>query len=104
MNKFATNVYENLKSGVAYEAISEKLKSFAGMPDDIENNLKMFVDALLAEGILKSLKNTSSDVHINVNFARDDKFKLSCIKYMETESVELVKEIKKENKNELCIK
>lgn len=104
MNMFATNVYENLKAGVAYEAILEKLKSFAGMPDDIENNLKMFVDALLAEGILKSLKNTSSDVHINVNFARDDKFKLSCIKYMETESVELVKEIKKENKNELCIK
>ena len=104
MNKFATNVYENLKSGVAYEVISEKLKSFAGMPDDIENNLKMFVDALLAEGILKSLKKTSSDVHLNVNFARDDKFKLSCIKYMETESVELVKEIKKENKNELCIK
>ena len=74
------------------------------MPDDIENSLKMFVDALLAEGILKSLKKTSSDVHLNVNFARDDKFKLSCIKYMETESVELVKEIKKENKNELCIK
>ena len=100
MNYFATNVYENLLKGVSKENILAELKQINGMPETIEKDLDLFINALKEKEILVDIKTTEENATINEAFVIENNYKLSLIEHIEEEYKELVKE----NKNELCIK
>lgn len=106
MNKFATNVFENLKRGVSQENVRESLKLYIDKNDNILRDFDLFVEALNAKGITlpESIINTKAE--INEEFAEENNYKLSFVEHAEEEYRELVKEKleNKENENELCIK
>ena len=99
MNKFATNIFENLLNGVSKENILNKLLS---NKDTLE--IKPYFDILIHQferiGLMKNYQGSDIEASINFEIAKDDNFKLSIIEYTTKENVELIKE----NENELCIK
>ena len=53
MNKFATNIYENLSKGVSIEAILNELKKVPDMPLKIIDNVNLFVQVLKEKHFLE---------------------------------------------------
>ena len=106
MNKFATNVFENLKRGVSYEAVKEALKQFESENENVLRDFDLFTEALEAKGITLPAPVNGASAEINAEFAKEDNYRLSFVEHAEEEFRELVKvkEINKENKNELCVK
>ncbi len=98
MNKFATNVYENLINGVAKESIVEFLQS------QISHNFKWQVnklcDTLSSLGLLNHAKQSSAKANINLDFVRENNYNMSFLKYDTQETIELIREAK----DELCVK
>ena len=103
MNKFATNLYENLLNGVSKDAIAEALKSYKKYNENIQQEFQLFINALEAKGIFKEDNLSGKTPVINNEFAQENEYKLSLIEHAEDEYLQLIKE-NKENKNELCIK
>lgn len=101
MNKFATNVYENLLAGVAKEDILSELKQISEMPKTIEKDFDLFIKALKDKKIMTEFKNLGAKVQINPEFVPEDNYKLSFVEHAEEEYKQLIKENKE---NELCIK
>ncbi len=107
MNKFATNVFENLKRGVSQEALKTGLSQYADKNENILRDFDLFTEALEAKGISLPAANQEAKAEINPEFAEENNYKLSFAEHAEEEYRELVKEEEKENKenkNELCIK
>ncbi len=106
MNKFATNVFENLKRGVSTEALRSCLNQFSDKNKNILRDFDLFTEALEAKGISFPTSNQNALAEINPEFALENNYKLSFVEHAEEEYRELVKKeiIKKENKDELCIK
>mgnify|MGYP006928563239 CR=1 FL=1 len=100
MNYFATNIYENLLKGVSKENILNALKQVKNMPQTIERDLNLFVDALKEKEILVNVQSIVEKATINQAFIVENNYKLSLIEHAEEKYMELVKE----NKNELCVK
>lgn len=98
MNKFATNIYENLMNGVSQSEIAEYFET--NLKYDIKNQLEQFVNQLKSLG-LYDVQNKGLGLSINLDFAREDKCKLSITKYDSKQIIELIKE---EKENELCVK
>lgn len=103
MNKFATNLYENLLDGVSANAIKEELKNYENYNENILSDFQLFIDALAAKGIFREGNLSGKNPVINSDFAQENEYKLSLIEHAEEEYLQLIKE-NKENKNELCIK
>lgn len=103
MNKFATNVFENLLEGVSASDILNKLRQFIDKNKNIERDFNLFVEALEAKGIFTGKELSGKQPSINLDFALENDYRLSFVECIEEEYKELVKEIK-ENENELCIK
>lgn len=93
MNKFATNIFENLLAGVSVSDILKEL-------EHVEKDLNLFIEALEAKGIFKQTELSGKQPFINKEFAQEDNYKLSFVECAENEYMELIKE----NRNELCIK
>ena len=106
MNKFATNVLENLKRGVSQETLKNCLKQFLSKNENILRDFELFLEAVEAKGILLPPANQDTQAEINIEFAEENNYKLSFVEHAEEEYKELVKERveNKEIKNELCIK
>lgn len=99
MNKFATNIFENLLKGVSKENILNKLQANKNTAE-----IKPYFDILIHQfekiGLMKNYKNLDIEANINFEIAEEDKYKLSITEYTTKECLELIKE----NENELCIK
>ena len=99
MNKFATNIFENLLKGVSKENILNKLQANKNTAE-----IKPYFDILIHQfekiGLMKNYKNSNIEANINFEIAEEDKYKLSITEYTTKECLELIKE----NENELCIK
>lgn len=91
MNKFATNVYENLLAGVAKNDILAALKKIDNMSESIENDLTLFVNALKDKEIFCDKTQTGQMAEINEDFVKEDDFKLSLMEFAENKYLELVK-------------
>lgn len=100
MNKFTTNIFENLLNGVCVNDMTSFLKQFEEKNTNILNEFEMFVDALKEKGIIETLINKENIPNINQEFAKEDFYQLSFMEYAEEKYNELIKE----NKDELCIK
>ena len=101
MNKFATNIYENLLAGVSQDDILSEIKQISEMPETIEKEFGLFINALKEKEIMTEFKNSGEKVQINPEFAAEDNYKLSFVEHAEEEYKQLIKENKE---NELCIK
>ena len=101
MNKFATNLYENMLGGVLPNIIEEELKQFSDKNPNLENELRIFVHALTDKGMYQPTLTIGAKPNINFEFAKEDNYKLSMTEFLEDKYDEIIKE-KKEN--ELCVK
>lgn len=105
MNEFATNIYENLLNGVSDEEIAAALEIFEDKNENIQEEFKIFLNALIEKGIFKNTSYKDTKACINEAFAIKNNYKLSFIEHAEEERKQLIKiEEIKEKENELCIK
>ncbi len=93
MNKFATNIYENLINGVSPDSLKQELSKYIQFNKNIENEFDLFIENLKSEGIYSDF-GTSSSVSLNFEFAKESYFRLSFIKHSSEKHIELVKENK----------
>ncbi|MGN1124996.1 MAG: hypothetical protein ACI4S3_04840 [Candidatus Gastranaerophilaceae bacterium] len=92
MNKFATNIYENLLRGVSNNKIKIELEKYLTYNKNILFEFESLVVALKEKEILTQVNlNESLNVEINEEFAKEDKFKLSFIEHAEEKYIELIK-------------
>ena len=99
MNGFATNVYENIVSGASVEAVLEALKALDGAPMILEENFKMFIDAMIEKEILIPAEGGNLAVSINADLAKEDEFILTLKEYDDAQELLLadpIHEVKEE--------
>ena len=99
MNSFATNVYENIVNGASSEKVLEAIKTLEGVPSTIENNYKMFIEAMTDKEILIPADASDSEVSLNIEFAREDNFALNLKEYNDAQELLLadpIHEVKEE--------
>ena len=100
MNKFATNIFENLQNGVSPKDILKYLKQYSNKNINLEKEFNVFIMRLKDKSIYKELDFYHKEPIINDEFVVEDDYKLSMTEYGNNEVNELIKE----NENELCIK
>ena len=100
MNKFATNIFENLQKGVSKELLIKALKPFSAMNHNIIKDFENLENILNKFGILGCIMQSDEPAFISKDFAEECGYKISFIEHMEEEYKELIEE----NSNELCIK
>ena len=91
MNKFATNLYENLLKGVSVENISSELKNFVQNNNKIVEEFNIFIQQLKEKEIFQQKIVTNAKPEINMDFAEGDNYKLSFIEYAQEEYRQLIK-------------
>lgn len=106
MNKFTTNLYENLLHGISIENISKELKTFAQYNKNIVEEFNIFIQQLEENEIFvqEKINNKNEQIaQINLDYAKTDEFKLSLMEYTQEEYKELIN-IKEKKNGELCVK
>lgn len=89
MNKFATNIYENLNNGVSKDEIILFLESKVDKKYNIKSQVEQFEYELKKLDLLKSSSNESK-LNLNADFAKEDNYKISFLKYEKNETKELI--------------
>ena len=90
LNKFATNLLENLQNGVSAEQIATALQQIKGKNPKIDEQFNGFVQVLNTKGFIKP-SGITQGLNINWEFAKENNYKLSVLEYAETATNELVK-------------
>lgn len=90
MNKFATNIYENLVDGVDINLILEQVRAIPLRPDGIEEQILRFVDVLTEIGIIRERNITDCAPTIKSKCVIESKYKLSLLKYTEDKTLDLM--------------
>ena len=91
MNKFATNLYENLLKGVSVENISLELENLIQKNNKIIEEFNIFIQQLKEKEIFEQKMSTSAKPEINIEFAKEDNYKLSFVEYAQEEYKQLIK-------------
>ena len=91
MNKFATNLYENLLKGVSVENISSELKNIVQNNNKIIEEFNIFIQELKEKEIFIQSNKSNKKAEINLDFAKEDNYKLSFIEYLQEEYRQLIK-------------
>ena len=105
MNEFTTNIYENLLNDVSDKEIAAALEIFENKNENIQEEFKIFLNALKEKEIFSPSSYSDTKACINDDFAIKNNYKLSFIEHAEEERKQLIKIEKiKEKENELCIK
>lgn len=97
MNKFATNIFENLQKGVSVDLLKKEIAKLENLNPDIKREFDLFIDVLETKHILKPKYNPAAVMTLNADFAEKCGYKLSIIEYSDEKYSEL---INKENKND----
>lgn len=95
MNKFSTNLYENLLQGISPSNLRQNLEQKGILPRDFDIFLK-----ILKEKFFWKEKNSATLPNVNLAFAREDKCKLSIVEYAATGNIELT--LKGAKNEQLC--
>ncbi|MDY6363377.1 MAG: PqqD family protein [Cyanobacteriota bacterium] len=99
MNSFGTNVYENIVSGVDTDKILKALKKIPNVPENIEKNFKMFVDAMVEKEVLLPADSNDAEPNIDASLAKDDDYALELKEYNDAQELLLadpIHEVKEE--------
>ena len=91
MNKFATNVYENLLQGVSKEEIWQKLQPMESENKNLKEEFERLVEVVKQKGFIQDGVDMPENIEINFEFAKECKFRLSVLEYAERETIELIK-------------
>ncbi len=91
MNKFATNLLENLMNGVSKEEIRAELQKFEEQAPDLCADFDNFVQVVQKYGFVK-LNKDKKPLDINWNFAEEDNYKLLIWEFSKDKTNELVKQ------------
>lgn len=91
MNKFATNVYENLLRGVPAEEIWQKIEPMVIKNKDLRAEFDTLVRVIGDHGFIQDGIDLPENTEINPEFAEECNFKLSVLEYDEKETIELIK-------------
>lgn len=89
MNKFATNVYENLLLGKAEDEIWQKIAPFASQNANLHEEFTNLVSAIHQKGFIQSGVDMPADCSIKSEFAEECKFKLSLREFATDGTIEL---------------
>lgn len=91
MNKFATNVYENLLRGVSEDEIWQKLEPMVAQNENLRAEFDTLVRVINDHGFIQNGIDMPEHTEINHEFAAECKFKLSVLEHAEHETIELIK-------------
>lgn len=91
MNKFATNLYENIINGASIENISNELKHLTQNNENILEEFNIFIKELKDKEIFIQSNKSNKKAEINLDFAKEDNYKLSFIEYLQEEYKQLIK-------------
>ena len=91
MNKFATNLYENIINGASIENISNELKHLTQNNENILEEFNIFIKELKDKEIFIQSNKSNKKAEINLDFAKEDNYKLSFIEYLQEEYRQLIK-------------
>lgn len=91
MNKFATNVYEMLLSGVSAQTIAQKLTRWLPKRATLLEEFNLFIQMVNEHNLLSALTNTySKTIDLSVDFMAECKYKLSMCVYRTEQTQELI--------------
>lgn len=91
MNKFATNLYENLLNGVSVENISKELEKLTQYNMNIVDEFQLLLAQLKEKEIFVQKTTTDKKAEINIDFAKEDNYMLSFVEYAQEEYKQLIK-------------
>ncbi len=90
MNKFATNVYENLLKGVDTEEIWHKLEPMTAENENLREEFDALVQVINDHGFIQDGIDVPENFEINPEFAAECNFKLSVWEYGENKTIDLI--------------
>lgn len=93
MNKFATNLLENLMNGVSKEEIKAELQKFETKPPHLSADFDLFAELLEKHNFIK-FNNEQKPLDINEEFAKENNYILSVSEFAKDKTNELVSQNK----------
>ena len=99
MNPLGTNVFENIMQGIPIDKILKKLKSLENVPADLEENFNAYINALIEKEIIIEAAPSDSEVNINEDIAKEDKYFIDVREYNDAQELLLadpIHEVKEE--------
>ena len=99
-NGLGTVVFENLINGASVDDILSALKALPGAPSNIEENLKVFLNAIVEKGLVLETSGGSKAVSIDASIASEDKFVMTVSEYNDAQELLLadpIHEVKEES-------
>ncbi len=90
MNKFATNLLENLQNGVAEDALAAALMQFKDKNPKIDEQFLGFVKVCKDKGFIKP-SGERKELEINNEFVEENNYRLSVLEFAEIGTEELIK-------------
>ena len=91
MNKFATNLLENLMNGVSKEEIRAELQKYVEHEPDLCADFDKFAQVVQKHGFVK-LNKEKNPLNINWNFAEENNYRISILEYAQDKTTDLVKQ------------
>ena len=91
MNKFATNVYQNLLNGFSEKEIWDRLQQLTNKNILLAKEFEVFMAIIKNRGFLIPQISKSAELFIDLNFAAECDFRLSITEFAEHENIELIK-------------
>lgn len=91
MNKFATNLYENMLNGIPKNIIKTELEKYLEYNENIQEEFDIFVAKLEEKDIFKQKDVSDKELTINQEFLEECNYKLSFIEHAQEEYIELIK-------------
>ena len=91
MNKFATNLLENLMNGVSKEEIKDELQKYVEREPDLCTDFDKFVQVVQKYGFVKP-RQDKKPLNINWNFAEENNYKISIWEYAQDKTTDLIKQ------------
>ena len=99
LNKFSTNVYENIVNGASREDILSCLKSYKNCPNDIEISLDNFINRLLELNIINKSDKQTKEIYLSEDLANFNSFTFDLKEYSDAQELLLadpIHEVKEE--------
>lgn len=99
MNEFATNIYENIISGVDTDKLLNSLKEFCNTNGNIEDSYNQFLTTMLKTEILVEGGKNSKEPNIDLNVAKENNYSLELKEYNDAQELLLadpIHEVKEE--------
>ncbi len=87
MNPLGTEVFARIIGGASSEAVLASLKSIAGVPANIDENFKLFVDALVEKGLIVAGGDGKGGAAINSKIATAENFALFVTEYNDAQEL-----------------